>query len=88
MVLFGGGVEPGETEIEAAKRENKEELGYAIKNLCLLKNTRTTASSNRYLSRRHDRIKRVELHEGLGMKFFDFEDIAAMNNIGFNFKEL
>jgi 8-oxo-dGTP diphosphatase len=88
-VLFGGGVESGETEIEAAKREIKEELGYEIKTLHYFKRyENNNIEQPIFVAETTIELNKLELHEGSAMKFFSPTSIPSMTDIGFNFQKI
>ena len=88
-VLFGGGVEPGETEIEAARREIKEELNYGIENISLFKRYENNGIEQPiFIAGDTVELNELSLHEGLEMNFFASRDVTTMNDIGFNFKKI
>jgi 8-oxo-dGTP pyrophosphatase MutT (NUDIX family) len=87
-VLFGGGVHNGETEVQAVRREIKEELDYDIKEIHFLMRYDDNDTHQVLFSVVEPvELKSLKLHEGLAMKFFGPKDIEDLN-VGFNFKEI
>lgn len=87
-VLFGGGVEDGESPEAALAREIKEELGYQIKRADFFGEYKDRGIKQIiYVLRETVEIEDLVLGEGAAMKFFmpgEIKDLA----IGFNFKEI
>ena len=87
-VLFGGSVEEGESDIEAAKREILEELNYTVKDITLFKKyVHGTVEQIIYIAGNKVDIKDLELHEGSDMNFFSRSELENID-IGFNYKEI
>ena len=88
-VLFGGGGESGESEIEAARREINEELGCDIENMLFFKRYENNGIEQPiFVADDPIELDKLELHEGSQMRFFPPKVIPTLNDIGFNFKEI
>lgn len=87
-VLFGGSVEPNETEEEAVRREIKEELKYQMTGIHLFKRYRHgDVEQPIYVVEEPVSLKDLTLCEGSDMRFFKPEEINSLD-IGFNYKEI
>lgn len=87
-VLFGGSVEPRETEDEAVKREIYEELKYKIKRLSFFKRYNYgDVEQPIYIAEEPVSLNDLTLCEGIDMKFFKPEEINFLD-IGFNYKKI
>jgi len=87
-VLFGGSVEPNETEEEAAKREILEELNYQIKKMHFFKRfSFKDVEQPIYVVEEPVSLSVLTLSEGSDMKFFKIEELDLLD-IGFNYKEI
>jgi len=87
-VLFGGGVNGGETPQVALAREIKEELGYKIKRAEFFKEYVDNGIRQMiYILCAPVEIEKLQLAEGAAMKFFAHDDLDNLA-IGFNFKEI
>lgn len=87
-VLFGGGVNGGETPQAALAREIKEELGYKIKRAEFFKEYVDNGIRQMiYILRAPVEIEKLQLGEGAAMKFFAPDDLDNLA-IRFNFKEI
>jgi len=85
-VLFGGGLENGETEEQALRREIKEELGCAIGNIIFFGNYENNGIGQAvYVVTDPVDPKGLVLGEGGGMGFFSAAELQTLK-IGFNFK--
>ncbi len=76
--FIGGGVEDGETELQAIKREIKEEIDCDIgptKELGKFYLKKEDIIVTIFLSRIDKKIEEIKLTEGQAIRFFDLEDI-------------
>ena len=87
--LFGGGIEPGETPLEALKREIKEETNIKIYNIQLLasqnftlhvKNKPYTITGNIFLANTDAELNDIKLYEGQKVDYFTIDEIKNMKN--------
>lgn len=68
--FFGGGIEKGETPVEAVVRETFEELGYKLKNPKNVMIQKPTNARTMYVfMEEYDISQKLELNEGQGMKW-------------------
>ena len=88
--LFGGGIDPGETPLEALNREIKEETNIEIYDIQLLdshevtlhvKNKPYTITGNIFLAYTDAGIDDIELYEGQKVGYFTIDEIKKMKNI-------
>ena len=87
-VLFGGAVEPGETEEQACRREIKEELNYTLKTLSFFKRyDDLKAETPIFIAVEPVRLDQLNLQEGSAMNFFTLQEINTLP-IGFNQKQI
>jgi len=87
-VLFGGGVEDGESPEAALAREIKEELGYQIKRADFFGEYKDGGIKQViYILREPVDIENLKLAEGAAMKFFALSGLKNLA-IGFNFKKI
>jgi 8-oxo-dGTP pyrophosphatase MutT (NUDIX family) len=87
-VPFGGGVEHGETEEQALRREIKEELDLTVGAVSFLGNYED-AGIKQAVYTVVDPVdpEGLTLHEGAAMKFFTASELQTLA-IGFNFKNV
>lgn len=87
-VPFGGSIEKGESEIEAAKREILEELNYKVKDITFFKKY-IHNNVEQFVFISHDKIdmREIDLQEGADLQFFSFSELENID-IGFNYKEV
>ncbi len=87
-VLFGGGVEDGESPEAALAREIKEELGYQIKRADFFGEYKDGGIKQViYILREPVDIENLKLAEGAAMKFFAPGELQNLA-IGFNFGQI
>ncbi|MDD4353867.1 MAG: NUDIX domain-containing protein [Candidatus Nanoarchaeia archaeon] len=87
-VLLGGGVEEGETPLDAIKRELMEEINLEIKNFVFFKNFiyKKSKQSFFYIKLNLD-IEKIKLNEGEKIQYFKPDEIRELK-IGFNIKKV
>ena len=86
--LFGGGIEVGETALQAVMRECKEELSYSLKDPQEVFMRTKADGSHRYVYvEEYDEQQKLVLGEGAAMKWFSKKDVATINMIT-TYKEL
>ena len=81
--LFGGGVDEGESLIEALQRELTEELGWSPKAFVYLNEVRNTLHScsiTHYLAECEVSTEQLRLGEGSDMKWFTVPEISRLDN--------
>lgn len=88
--LFGGGINSGETPLEALNREIKEETNIEIYNIQLLdshdvtlyvKDRPYTVTGNIFLAYTDAEIDDIELYEGQRVGYFTINEIKKIKNI-------
>lgn len=81
--FFGGGIEEGETPLEALKREITEELNYSVKNPSFAFKTEYFFShlnrkgDRNFFLEKYDASQKLELHEGQDMGWFFIPEILS-----------
>jgi 8-oxo-dGTP diphosphatase len=82
--FFGGGIEKGESEEEAVKRECFEELNYKLRNPKLILkenvivNEKTDAIMSLFLEK-YKEDQKLKLNEGKDMQWFAIEEALKLN---------
>ncbi len=80
--FFGGGLEDGETPEQALAREIREELEYAVRTPRLILTQKMPYRNDEGLKyvfvEQYDSRQSLVLHEGQGMKWWRFEDMASL----------
>jgi 8-oxo-dGTP diphosphatase len=88
--LFGGGIEVGETPLEALKREINEETNIAIYDIKLIdsrditlriKDKPYTVIGNIFLAYTDAELENIELYEGQKVGYFTINEIKNAKNI-------
>jgi len=80
--FFGGGIEGTESPEQALAREIREELEYAVNAPRLIVTHQVTYKGQEILKyvfvEKYDTHQRLVLHEGQGMAWWRFEDLAGL----------
>ncbi|MFA5926056.1 MAG: NUDIX domain-containing protein [Parcubacteria group bacterium] len=88
---FGGGVEEGESPLEAIKREIKEESNIKISNFKLLGKEKVThilcgekfpRTSHYYIAETDAKLGETKIFEGQRARYFTLKEILANKNLG------
>lgn len=88
--LLGGGIEPGETPLEALKREIKEETNIKIYDIQLIntrnvtlyvKNKPYTVTGHIYLAHTDAELDDIDLYEGQKVGYFTIEEMKNVKNV-------
>jgi len=89
--LFGGGIEPDESPIDALKREMGEEINievYDIKQIDVIdvvltvENKSYTVMGHIFLAYTDAELEDIEIYEGQRVGYFTIEELKKLENIG------
>jgi 8-oxo-dGTP pyrophosphatase MutT (NUDIX family) len=87
--LFGGSVEEGETPLEAALRECKEELDYELtKPILLFEGAKGEGYYGYLYVEEYDENKRLEQKEGEHMQWYEIKELEGLEMIEHDKKTL
>ena len=89
--LFGGGIEPGESPVEALKREISEEINIKVHDICQIDKIDVTllvedisyfVTGYIFLGYTDAELGSIEIYEGQKVEYFTFDEIMELKNLG------
>jgi len=81
--MLGGHLEESEKQLDALKRELKEEIGIEVENPVFIGEFDDKAGNDVYIYKSKIKygVEELKLTEGQKLKYFDFEEIMKIKNI-------
>jgi 8-oxo-dGTP diphosphatase len=87
--FFGGGIDKGESELDAINRETFEELEYRLKNpLRIYEGTHPGNGKIYAYIEKYDSSQKLQLHEGETMGWFSIDEINKLDIVPYMLKIL